>query len=193
MVCSVCGQPGHNASTCHKQTPDEEPAAGLAAVGKHTDERAQGHVPAGCDVVDAERDLKRPRLNEERHIPNTQPVHLPEDGDVNVDVVQVMNVISREVHRGLPILLKEAGIVNIELPLYEHPPLDIKKTVNKSEVSSYKEPWRKSRAILARLMWETSFRVKTFRGRCCASTEKIYSRFLSELRGSFSRRHSWAI
>ena len=41
----------------------------------------------------------------------------------------------------------EMGVADSLMPLHEHMPIDIKKTVKAGEVSSYKEPWRRIRAV----------------------------------------------
>ena len=86
--------------------------------------------------------------------PNPTVSPLPPDEDKDVDVVKVMGDVVKEVHRGLPLLLKEAGLYTAELPLHEHPPLEIKSTIAKSDLSSYKEPWRRSRAVTDVVRWQ---------------------------------------
>ena len=159
MPCSICGQTGHNALSCHKQgaaaveaaaglTADAA-AAGFTADGKHQIEAAQCHPSAESETSSAEPQAKKPRHDDVSKALTPAPLDLPKDDDVAANVVQVMGEVVKEVHRGLPLLLKEAGIAGNQLPLHEHPPLDIKAVVPFGDLSSYKEPWRRSRAVHA--------------------------------------------
>ena len=44
MPCSICGRPGHNASSCYKQPPDAEkaPTVGLTAGGGQEAKKDEG-------------------------------------------------------------------------------------------------------------------------------------------------------
>ena len=144
MPCSICGLEGHNAKSCFRRV-----VAGLTAAGGETQVSAAadsagstvGNVLVASDGTPA---AKKQRIDSVASF-----VSVPKDDDVHADVVKVMAAICEAVAAGLPALLKEFEIVPSELSLHEYPPLDIKSVVNKGDLSSYKEPWRKSRAVMS--------------------------------------------
>ena len=146
MPCTMCGMEGHNAKSCIRgavsaKSGGDQIAAGVTAAS----EKKQVSV-VGSDGTPA---AKKQRIDSECAGRVASPVLVPKDDDVDVDVVKVMAGIVEAVTEGLPALLLEFGIVSSALPLCEYPPLDIKSEGKKGGVSSYKEPWRKSRAVMS--------------------------------------------
>ena len=146
MPCSLCGEEGHNKTSCPKKKKLEaatssqtaDPAAAVAASAGLTADTRDDSAQAS----------KKPRLDDDPK--KGLAIEIPKDDEVDVDVPVLMTIVVREVHRSLPLLLVEVGVFKNNTPLYEHPPLDIKTmTVDKGALSSYKEPWRKARAVQA--------------------------------------------
>ena len=121
----------------------------MAADRNDATEKANDKQSSGSDIANAESQAKKPRIDGVSHAPTPALISVPYDDDVDADVVKVMGIVCREVHHGLPLILLQTGITNAEIPLHEHMPLDIKAVVEKGDLSSYKEPWRKSRAVQA--------------------------------------------
>ena len=131
---------GHNAA---KRCFINKMAKGLpAAVEEMQVSGDVGSVGAPVGASDGTPPTKRQRI-----WPFGVLYDLPDDRDVNADVVTVMARVCEAVRTQLPVLLKKLGIVSSEVPLHEYPSFNIKSVIK--NLSSYKEPWRKSRAVMA--------------------------------------------
>ena len=91
MPCSICGQTGHNALSCHKKgAPAVEAAAGLTADaaaagltadGKHHPEAAQCHPSADSETSSAEPQAKQQRSDDVSNALIEAPLDLPRDDE----------------------------------------------------------------------------------------------------------------